>query len=96
MRIDPRDFVERMTLPVWQAAAATRWLEGRVDNRPKLDEDTDEKSALTDADCISQEILLTALREFFPDEAHRSRASSRRRALLPTRGQPGSQHRKPP
>ncbi len=67
MRIDPRDFVERMTLPVWQAAAATRWLEGRVDNRPKLGEDTDEKSALTDADCISQEILLTALREFFPD-----------------------------
>jgi 3'-phosphoadenosine 5'-phosphosulfate (PAPS) 3'-phosphatase len=66
MRIDAREFVERMTLPVWQASAVARWLEGRVENTPKLDEETDEKSALTDADCVSQEILLVALREFFP------------------------------
>ena len=66
MRIDAREFVERMTLPVWQASAAARWLEGRVENRPKHDEQTDEKSALSDADCVSQEILLVALREFFP------------------------------
>jgi hypothetical protein len=66
MRIDAREFVERMTLPVWQASAAARWLEGRVENRPKRDEQTDEKSALSDADCVSQEILLVALREYFP------------------------------
>jgi fructose-1,6-bisphosphatase/inositol monophosphatase family enzyme len=66
MRIDARVFVERMTLPVWQASAAARWLEGRVENTPKRDEETDAKSALTDADCVSQEILLSALREFFP------------------------------
>ncbi len=66
MRIDAREFVERMTLPVWQASAAVRWLEGRVENRPKRDEHADEKSALSDADSVSQEILLVALREFFP------------------------------
>lgn len=66
MRIDAREFVERMTLPVWQASAAARWLEGRVENTPKRGQENDEKSALTDADCVSQEILLVALREFFP------------------------------
>src|SRR5262245_61069775 len=55
-----------MTLPVWQATAAVRWLEGRVRNRPKSDEPTPEKAALTDGDCVSQEILLVALREHFP------------------------------
>jgi fructose-1,6-bisphosphatase/inositol monophosphatase family enzyme len=65
--ISPREFVERMTLPVWQAAAAVRWLEGRVRNRPKADELTHEKAALTDGDCVSQEILLVALRAHFPD-----------------------------
>ena len=28
-RISPRDFVERMALPLWQAAAVVRWLEVR-------------------------------------------------------------------
>ncbi len=56
-----------MTLPVWQATAAVRWLEGRVRNRPKADELTHEKAALTDGDCVSQEILLVALRAHFPD-----------------------------
>jgi histidinol-phosphatase len=64
--MNPRDFVERMTLPVWQACAAVRWLEGRVRNRPKADELTPEKAALTDGDCVSQEILLVALRAHFP------------------------------
>jgi fructose-1,6-bisphosphatase/inositol monophosphatase family enzyme len=64
--LTPREFVERMTLPVWQATAAVRWLEGRVRNRPKSDEPTPEKAALTDGDCVSQEILLVALRAHFP------------------------------
>jgi 3'-phosphoadenosine 5'-phosphosulfate (PAPS) 3'-phosphatase len=64
--IGAREFVERMTLPVWQATAAVRWLEGRVRNRPKADELTHEKAALTDGDCVSQEILLVALRAHFP------------------------------
>jgi len=51
---------------VWQATAAVRWLEGRVRNRPKADELTHEKAALTDGDCVSQEILLVALRAHFP------------------------------
>lgn len=65
--LSPREFVERMTLPVQQAMAAVRWLEGRVRNRPKSDESTPEKAALTDGDCVSQEILLVALRAHFPD-----------------------------
>ena len=46
--------------------AAVRWLEGRVRNRPKLDEVRPEKAALTDADCVSQEILLIAVAARFP------------------------------
>jgi fructose-1,6-bisphosphatase/inositol monophosphatase family enzyme len=65
-QIDPRTFVERMSVPVLQAMAAVRWLEGRVKNRPKVSELTPEKAALTDGDCVSQEILLVALREAFP------------------------------
>jgi len=65
-RIEARDFIERMTLPVRQAMAAVRWLEGRVRNRPKASEVTPEKAALTDADCVSQEILLVALRDYVP------------------------------
>ena len=63
--ISPREFVEALTLPVRQAAAAAHWLEGRVANNPKA-EDSAEKSALTDADCVSQEILVTALAELYP------------------------------
>lgn len=64
--MNERDFVEAMTLPMRQAAAAVRWLEGRVSNRPKEGESTLSKSALTDADCVSQEILLSALAEVAP------------------------------
>ncbi len=60
------EFVEAMTLPVRQAAAAVRWLEGRVPNVPKPDEPNRAKAALTDADSVSQEILLTALWHHFP------------------------------
>jgi hypothetical protein len=65
-RISAREFVERMTLPLWQAAAVVRWLEGRVENVPKLDEISPAKAALTDGDCVSQEILLTALHAHYP------------------------------
>ncbi len=65
-RIEASDFIERMTLPVRQAMAAVRWLEGRVRNRPKASEVTPGKAALTDADCVSQEILLIALRDYLP------------------------------
>ena len=65
-RIESSDFVERMSLPIWQAMAAVRWLEGRVRNRPKASEVTPEKAALTDADCVSQEILLVALKTYLP------------------------------
>src|SRR5262245_61154713 len=65
-RISPREFVEHMTLPLWQAAAAVRWLEGRVENFPKADEATPAKAALTYGDCVSQEILLTALHAHYP------------------------------
>jgi hypothetical protein len=64
--IPGRAFIEAMTLPVRQTMAAVRWLEGRVVNRPKLEEITPEKAALTDGDCVAQEILLVALRAHFP------------------------------
>ena len=65
-KITPSDFLDALTTPVWQAMAAVRWLEGRVRNRPKTHEIRPEKAALTDADCVSQEILLVALRERLP------------------------------
>ena len=65
-RISAREFVERMTLPLWQAAAAVRWLEGRVENFPKVDQATPAKAALTYGDCVSQEVLLTALHAYYP------------------------------
>ena len=64
--IAARDFVQAMTLPVRQAMAAARWLEGRVANTPKSGQASSAKAALSDADCVSQEILLTALWEHFP------------------------------
>jgi fructose-1,6-bisphosphatase/inositol monophosphatase family enzyme len=62
----PREFAEALTGSVWAAAAAVRWLAGRVHNAPKLHEATPSKQALTEADCVSQEILLCGLRERFP------------------------------
>ncbi len=64
--IDPVAFLEAMSLPVRQAGAAVRWLEGRVENFPKPGESSEAKAALTYGDCVSQEILLTALREHYP------------------------------
>jgi len=71
--LPPRDFVEALTLPLQQTLAAVRWLDGRVRNRPKLEEQTLEKAALTDADCVAQEILLVALRQFYRTSRSRAR-----------------------
>ena len=62
-----RDFVQAMSLPVWQAMATARWLEGRVVNTPKPDEPTPAKAALSHADCVCQEVLVTALWQICPD-----------------------------
>ena len=69
MRISGGQFADQMTLPLRQAMAAVVWLEGRVPNVHKPHEASEAKAALTDADCVSQEILLTALREYFPEVA---------------------------
>ena len=69
MRISGGQFADRMTLPLRQAMAAVVWLEGHVPNVQKAHEASEAKAALTDGDCVSQEILLTALREHFPEVA---------------------------
>ena len=68
-RIAGRQFAEVMTLPLRQAMAAARWLEGRVHNVGKPDQPTEAKAALTEGDCVSQEVLVTALAEHFPHVA---------------------------
>ncbi len=83
--IDPREFVQALSVPVRQAMAAVRWLEGRVRNRPKPEEITPEKAALTDADCVSQEVLLVALRERWPSVAIDVEEDTPSVALFPPR-----------
>jgi len=63
----PSDFVRTLAPALQQAAAIARSLEGRVSNRPKLEEATAVKAALTIADTASQEALLTPLLEHFPE-----------------------------
>ncbi len=67
MIVEPADFVRQMTPAMRQAAAIARALEGRVSNRPKHDEATAVKAALTIADTAAQEALLVALLECCPD-----------------------------
>ena len=62
----PSDFVRALAPALRQAASIARSLEGRVSNRPKADEATDVKAALTIADTASQEALLIPLLEHFP------------------------------
>jgi len=61
-----REFVAALSSSLWAAAAAARWLSGRVHNTPKLEERLPSKQALTEADCVCQEVLLMALREHYP------------------------------
>ena len=70
--VDPRAFVATLAPAVRQAAAIARALEGRVENRPKADEDTDVKAALTIADTAVQEAILASLSEHFPQVSVRA------------------------
>jgi len=63
------DFVRLLEPEVRRAAGLARMLEGRVQNQPKLNEDRAAKQALTEADTLTQEILLTALQDHFPNVA---------------------------
>jgi fructose-1,6-bisphosphatase/inositol monophosphatase family enzyme len=60
------DFVFHLDPAVRQAAALARRLEGLVPNRPKADEETAAKQALTSADTAAQELILAALLHHFP------------------------------
>jgi fructose-1,6-bisphosphatase/inositol monophosphatase family enzyme len=60
-------FAEKLLPAVQRAAAFARSLEGKVPNAPKLDETSAVKQALTLADVGTQEIILQALLEHFPE-----------------------------
>ena len=60
-----RLFVEILEPALRQAAGIARALEGRVVNRPKADEESAVKAALTIADSAAQEALLVPLLEAF-------------------------------
>ena len=60
------DFVRLLEPAVRGAAEIARSLEGRVPNLPKAGEATRVKQALTEADTLAQEALLSALREHYP------------------------------
>lgn len=67
--IRPGDFVRQLAPALWAAAGIARRLEGRVPNRPKLEEGTAAKQALTEADTSVQEALLATLWKAFPEVA---------------------------
>jgi hypothetical protein len=64
--VDPAHFVEIISPALRQAASIARALEGRVQNRPKREESTAAKQALTIADTATQEAILVPLLEHFP------------------------------
>jgi fructose-1,6-bisphosphatase/inositol monophosphatase family enzyme len=64
---DPTEFTRALAPALRQAVSIARALEGRVRNRPKQDEATPIKAALTLADTACQEALLVPLAERFPD-----------------------------
>ncbi len=61
------EFAEKLGPAVRCAAEFARSLEGRVSNAPKLNETSAVKQALTSADVGTQEIILKALLELYPD-----------------------------
>ncbi len=62
-----RDFARTLLPAVRAAASLARALEGRVPNTPKAGEPNAAKQALTRADTATQETLLAALSEHFPE-----------------------------
>lgn len=67
--ISPEKFVQVMWPALQQAAGLARRLEGSAQNRPKLDETTEVKAALTSSDTAAQEVILTALATHFSGAA---------------------------
>lgn len=63
----PETFVEDLWPALRQASAIARALEGRVANRPKSEEGSEAKAALTLADTAAQETLLVPLLAHFGD-----------------------------
>lgn len=79
--VDPAEFVRVMHPVVHRASGIVRALEGRVRNTPKLDESTDVKQALTEADVASQDAIVEAMLVHFPGvalEAEEDTESARR------------------
>jgi fructose-1,6-bisphosphatase/inositol monophosphatase family enzyme len=64
--LSPDRFRLRLLGSLREAAALARSLEGHVPNRPKRDEVTAVKQALTEGDTAAQEVLLERLLEEFP------------------------------
>jgi fructose-1,6-bisphosphatase/inositol monophosphatase family enzyme len=63
----PEEFVRALAPALRQSASIARALEGRVANRPKQDEVSAVKAALTVADTATQEAILVPLLEHFPE-----------------------------
>lgn len=61
------EFSALMMPALIEASRLARSLEGRVHNNPKLEEATAVKQALTEADEATQEVILQALLEHFPN-----------------------------
>ncbi len=61
------EFVSRLSPAIREAARVARFLEGAVENTPKLDESSVVKQALTLGDTACQETLLEALFEHYPE-----------------------------
>lgn len=84
--IAPQKFVQAMQPAVQQAARLARRLEGCVENRPKAEESTAIKAALTSSDTAAQEVILAALAEHFPGVALAAEEQTPRVADFPTHG----------
>ncbi len=84
--IAPETFVQKMQPAVQQAAKLARRLEGCVTNRPKAEEATAIKAALTSSDIAAQEVILSALAEHFPGVALAAEEQTPRVATFPTHG----------
>src|SRR3990172_3409432 len=85
--VSPKKFVQVMQPALRQAAKLARRLEGCVENRPKLHEETEIKAALTSSDTAAQEVILEALAEFFPEVALAAEEQTPRVALFAAQGE---------
>jgi fructose-1,6-bisphosphatase/inositol monophosphatase family enzyme len=72
MAVSSSAFLDVIVPAVRQAAGIAKALEGRVSNRPKSDEPTPVKAAMTIADSAAQEAILVPLWEHFPETSLRA------------------------